>query len=107
MPRRKRASKAKVKPTLQDVLAMRGYQRGKLIQRFGSEDMVLAFWKVHREQMLARGHEELPLPWRWTTDMDRQHLVRTAEKYGDDYVLAKVREEVAAGWRPSEDSVGN
>ena len=105
MPRRKRASKTKINPTLQDVLALRGLPRQALIKRFGSVEMDLSFWRVHREQMLAKGVEELPLPWRWTDDLDRQYLVRMAEKYGDDYVLEKVRREVAAGWRPSEDEV--
>jgi hypothetical protein len=107
MPRRKRASKARTRATLQDVLALRGRPRQYLIKKYGSAEMVLNLWRVHREQMLARGHEELPYPWRWTTDLDRQYPLRIAEKYGDDFVLEKVRKEIALGWRPTEDSVGN
>jgi hypothetical protein len=107
MPQRKRASKSKIRVTLQDALALRGLPRQALIERYGSAEMVLAFWRAHRERMLAQGSEELPLPWRWTTDLDRQFLMRMAEKHGDEWVLNKVRKEVAAGWRPSEDSVGD
>jgi hypothetical protein len=66
MPRRTRASKARIQVTLQDVLFLRGRPRDDLVRHYGSEAMALAYWKVWREQMLARGVEERPLPWRWT-----------------------------------------
>lgn len=65
MPRRRRASKARIQPTLQDILALRGGTRRELVARFGSEEMALAFWRVHRADMLTRGHEVPELPPRW------------------------------------------
>ena len=65
MPRRLRVSKARIRPNLQDILALRSLTRSQLIARFGSEEMALAHWRAHRADMLARGYEAPPLPPRW------------------------------------------
>jgi hypothetical protein len=66
MPRRLRASKAKIRITLQDALSLRGRTRAELMRRYGSEEMALAYWHAHRTDMLQRGFGEPELPRHWT-----------------------------------------
>jgi hypothetical protein len=75
MRRRLRASKARVRITLQDALFLRGRTRAQLVSRYGSEEMALAYWRAHRTDlaywrahrtdMLQRGYETPELPPHW------------------------------------------
>jgi hypothetical protein len=66
MPKRKRASKARVQvPSLGQSLSLRGGNRAELVVRFGSEEMALAMWRAYRTMMLQTGYEEPALPPYW------------------------------------------